>query len=77
MHLARGNHESKSMNTTYGFEGEVKAKYSESIFELFSAVFNLLPLAHVLNNKVIIYFIFYYCLLFTKNNNNNNNNNNK
>jgi len=54
MHLARGNHESKSMNNTYGFEGEVKAKYSESIFELFSAVFNLLPLAHVLNDKVLV-----------------------
>jgi serine/threonine-protein phosphatase 5 len=54
MHLARGNHESKSMNTTYGFEGEVKAKYSESIFELFSAIFCLLPLAHVLNNKVLV-----------------------
>lgn len=54
MYLARGNHESKSMNTTYGFEGEVKAKYTESTFELFSAVFNLLPLAHVLNKKVLV-----------------------
>jgi len=54
MHLARGNHESKSMNTTYGFEGEVKAKYSESIFELFSAIFCLLPLAHLLNKKVLV-----------------------
>jgi serine/threonine-protein phosphatase 5 len=25
--LARGNHESRSMNKMYGFEGEVKAKY--------------------------------------------------
>lgn len=54
MHLARGNHESKSMNSTYGFEGEVKSKYSESIMELFSAVFNLLPLAHLLNKKVLV-----------------------
>eukprot|EP00026_Physarum_polycephalum_P008203 Phypoly_transcript_08282.p1 GENE.Phypoly_transcript_08282~~Phypoly_transcript_08282.p1 ORF type:complete len:493 (-),score=92.25 Phypoly_transcript_08282:20-1498(-) len=54
MHLARGNHESKSMNTTYGFEGEVKSKYSESIFDLFSAIFCLLPLAHVLNKKVLV-----------------------
>jgi len=54
MHLARGNHESKSMNSTYGFEGEVKAKYSESIFDLFSAVFCLLPLAHCLNKKVLV-----------------------
>lgn len=52
--LARGNHESKSMNSTYGFEGEVKSKYSESIMDLFTAVFCLLPLAHVLNNKVLV-----------------------
>lgn len=43
MHLARGNHESKSMNSTYGFEGEVKAKYpspspSVSPPSLFSSV---------------------------------------
>jgi serine/threonine-protein phosphatase 5 len=32
MHLARGNHESKSMNKMYGFEGEVKAKYLILLF---------------------------------------------
>jgi len=53
-HLARGNHESKSMNRMYGFEGEAKAKYSETIFDLFSAIFCLLPLAHLLNNKVLV-----------------------
>lgn len=54
LHLARGNHESKSMNRMYGFEGEVKAKYSESIYELFAAIFCLLPLAHLLNKKVLV-----------------------
>jgi len=54
MFLARGNHESRSMNKMYGFEGEVKAKYSDAIFELFSEVFCLLPLAHLLNNKVLV-----------------------
>jgi hypothetical protein len=29
LHLTRGNHESKTMNKMYGFEGEVKHKYSE------------------------------------------------
>lgn len=54
LHLARGNHESRSMNRMYGFEGEVKAKYSESVFDLFAAIFCLLPLAHLLNNKVLV-----------------------
>jgi serine/threonine-protein phosphatase 5 len=54
LHLARGNHESRSMNRMYGFEGEVKAKYSETIYELFAAIFCLLPLAHLLNKKVLV-----------------------
>jgi len=45
MHLLRGNHESLSMNRTYGFEGEVVAKYSKRCFDLFTEVFNWLPLA--------------------------------
>lgn len=27
VHIARGNHETKSMNKVYGFEGEIRAKY--------------------------------------------------
>lgn len=34
-HLTRGNHESRNMNKLYGFEGEVKAKYDDKIYELF------------------------------------------
>jgi len=54
MFLARGNHESRSMNRMYGFEGEVKAKYSDTVFEMFAEVFCLLPLAHCLNRKVLV-----------------------
>lgn len=54
MYLSRGNHESKSMNKIYGFEGEVKSKLSETFVELFAEVFCCLPLAHVINDKVFI-----------------------
>ncbi|OZJ04722.1 hypothetical protein BZG36_01783 [Bifiguratus adelaidae] len=52
--LARGNHETDNMNKVYGFEGEVKAKYSEMMFKLFSETFNALPLAHVIQEKILV-----------------------
>ena len=49
-----GNHESQTMNQMYGFEGEVKAKYTAQMSELFTEVYNWLPLAHCLNKKVLV-----------------------
>ncbi|KAL9258492.1 Serine/threonine-protein phosphatase 5-like protein [Drosera capensis] len=54
MHLARGNHESKSMNKIYGFEGEVRSKLNETFVELFAEVFCCLPLAHVMNKMIFV-----------------------
>ncbi|XP_023553747.1 serine/threonine-protein phosphatase 5 [Cucurbita pepo subsp. pepo] len=54
IHLSRGNHESKSMNKIYGFEGEVRSKLNETFVELFAEVFCSLPLAYVLNEKVFV-----------------------
>lgn len=54
IHLSRGNHESKSMNKMYGFEGEVKTKLNGTFVELFAEVFCCLPLAYVLNEKVFV-----------------------
>ena len=52
IYLTRGNHETKNMNRIYGFEGEVKAKYDDTIFRLFLEVFEWLPLSAVIANKV-------------------------
>lgn len=54
IYLTRGNHETKNMNRIYGFEGEVKAKFDDKIFDLFLEVFCQLPLAAVIENKVFI-----------------------
>ncbi|XP_046578968.1 serine/threonine-protein phosphatase 5-like [Haliotis rubra] len=52
--MARGNHESVTMNQMYGFDGEVKSKYTSQMAQLFTEVFNWLPLAHCINNKVMV-----------------------
>lgn len=54
IYLTRGNHETKNMNKIYGFEGEVKAKYDDKIFQLFLEVFEWLPLAAVVGGKVFV-----------------------
>uniref|UniRef100_A0AAQ5X1I0 Serine/threonine-protein phosphatase n=1 Tax=Amphiprion ocellaris TaxID=80972 RepID=A0AAQ5X1I0_AMPOC len=53
-HVLRGNHETDNMNQMYGFEGEVKAKYTGQMFQLFSEVFQWLPLAQCINSKVLV-----------------------
>ena len=52
--LARGNHETKSMNRLYGFEGEVVAKYDEGLYNAFCDAFAVLPLAHLIGNAVFV-----------------------
>lgn len=42
------------MNKVYGFEGEVRAKYTPTAYDLFSELFCCLPLAHVINDKVLV-----------------------
>ena len=39
------------MNKMYGFEGEVNFKYNTLVYDLFSAVFNWLPLGYVLKKE--------------------------
>jgi len=54
LYLTRGNHETKNMNKIYGFEGEVKAKYDDKMFQLFLEVFEWLPLAAVVEDAVFV-----------------------
>ena len=58
------------MNQMYGFDGEVKTKYTAQMAELFTEVYNWLPLAHCLNKRVlvtIIISIFYMKILLIYN----------
>lgn len=52
--LARGNHESIVMNQMYGFTGEVTAKYSSTMADMFTQVYNWLPLSHCINEKILV-----------------------
>eukprot|EP00656_Telonema_subtile_P017369 TRINITY_DN1930_c0_g1_i1.p1 TRINITY_DN1930_c0_g1~~TRINITY_DN1930_c0_g1_i1.p1 ORF type:complete len:494 (-),score=144.25 TRINITY_DN1930_c0_g1_i1:235-1716(-) len=52
VNLSRGNHETQNMNKIYGFEGETVAKYTDRSYTMFTEVFNVLPLAHLINNQV-------------------------
>jgi serine/threonine-protein phosphatase 5 len=53
-HLTRGNHESRTLNQIYGFQGEVTAKLDQFCFELFNEAFCLLPLAYCIGKKVLV-----------------------
>ena len=49
---------SENMNKMYGFEGEVKAKYSANMCDLFTEVYNWLPLCHCINKRVRVCLSF-------------------
>ena len=54
LYMTRGNHETKNMNKIYGFEGEVLFKYDKHVMDYFTGVFNNLPLAAVIQDKVFV-----------------------
>lgn len=45
------------MNQMYGFDGEVRAKYTSQMMDLFTEVYNYLPLSHCINDKVLVCYV--------------------
>ena len=51
--ILRGNHESALMNRIYGFYDElIKCGFSEKMWKLFNKVFNCMPIAAIIDQKI-------------------------
>lgn len=50
--LLRGNHECASINRLYGFYDECKKRYNIKLWKVFTEVFNCLPVAAIIDDKI-------------------------
>ena len=54
VNLLRGNHESRSMTSGYGFRIETMVKYDLEVYQAFVDLFDTLPIAAILNNAIFL-----------------------
>jgi len=51
-HMLRGNHESESVSSYYGFLDECNVKFNKNIFDIFVTVFDCMPVAAIVERKM-------------------------
>ena len=51
--LLSGNHECASINRLYGFYDECKKRYNIKLWKVFTEVFNCLPVAAIIDDKIL------------------------